>query len=64
VDRCIGPVDYEYPLFQYFNPDEFKDFCEKIEITDNDDIRSIFSADHQQNMYDELNVIFKDYICQ
>ncbi len=64
VDRCVGPVDYQYPLYQYFDTDEYRDFCKKNNTTDNVDNRYIFSVDHQQNMYDELNIIFKDYICQ
>ena len=64
VDRCIGPEDFEYPSFQYFKTDEYRDFCKNNNTGDNDSSRVIFSADHQLNMYDELNIIFKDYICQ
>ncbi len=63
VDRCIGPVDYDYPNYQYFNTDEFKAYLEKNNLKGTETNRVLYSLVYCMKLFDELDELFKDYIC-
>ncbi len=64
VDECIGPEDFDEPEFQYFHSEKYKEWLKNNNAVDDDGSRYVYSSDHCQNMYEKMNEIFRDFICQ